>query len=195
MAKKRLFAFLTLSFILAAVLLVVSLGAIFISIHIPTLARFIEKDYSFRYCTAGTQSTVQKRFSYDADFIYRNENLYMDFSVLAELCGFAVSGDFDQRRYLLGNEEKDSLTVNIGTTSVVVSGQPLSLRTPSFLSESGSLYLPCEFVDSYFDGISIETDEKNERLIRVFYDTEIGYSLTIHELTTCGEVAPPETDD
>lgn len=193
--KKRLIAFMGISFILAAILLAVSFGAIFVSIHIPDLVHFFEKDYSFRYCTAGTQSTVQKRFSYDADFIRRDGNLYMDFSALAELCGFAVSGDFDQRRYLIGNEEKDTLTVNIGTTSVIVSGQPLSLRAPSFLSESGSLYLPCDFVDSYFEGISVETDEKNERLIRVFYDTESGYSLTIHEDWICDEVAPPETEE
>lgn len=192
MARKRLFVFAGMTLLLALILLVGSLGAILISVHIPGLVAYFGDDYSIRYYTAESPNTIQRRFSYKPDFILRDGNLYMDFSALAELCGFAVSGDYDQRRYLLGGEYEDTLTVNIGTTSVIVSGQPTSLRTPSFLSEAGSLYLPCEFVDSYFDGISVEADENNDHLIRVIYDSESGYALTIHQSPRVSEALPPD---
>lgn len=192
MARKRMVAFTGLTLLLALILFLVSFGAILGSIYYPSLAAYFADNYSIRYLTSEGQGTVQKRFSYDPDFICRDGNLYMDFSALADLCGFAVSGDFDQRRYLTGGEDGDFLTVNIGTTSVIVSGQPVSLRTPSFLSEAGSLYLPCEFVENYFDGITIEADEKNDRLIRVIYDIETGCTLTLHRPSACTEVAPPD---
>lgn len=194
-ARKRLFVFTGFTLLLAAILFAVSLGAIFVTLHIPDLEKFFANNYAVRYYMAENLSSSQARFSYDPDFINRDGNLYMDFSTLAELCGFAVSGDYDQRRYLLGGEDEDTLTVDIGTTSVTVSGQPVTLRAPSFLSESGSLYLPCEFVDSYFDGISVAADEEDDHLIRVIYDTESGYALTLHRSEACSEVAPPDESD
>lgn len=191
-ARRKIRNFALLSVALALILLLVNFAVFFVILDFHDLSAPFADKYFIRYYTSDNRNTSQKSFSYAPDFILRDGNLYLDFSALADLCGFAVTGDADQRRYLPENGEGDYLTVNIGTTSVVVSGQPISLCAPSFLSAAGSLYLPCEFVDDYIDGISIEPDEKNKRLIRVFYDAEEGCTLILHQTEPCSEVAPPD---
>lgn len=191
--RRRVLAFSVLSLLLAAVLFGISFAGIFVTLHIPDIKAMLSDGYVFRFYAAESPDSALKRLSYDAGFICRQGSLYLDFTTLSELCGFAVSGDAGQRRYLLGEGDFDSLTVNLGTTSVLLCGQPVSMRAPSFLAEDGSLYLPCEFVGSYFRGITVETEKENDHFVRVICDARTGYGLTVRKDAGCREVEPPDS--
>lgn len=193
--RKRALSFALLTVLLSVLLFGVSIAGIFVTLHIPDIMAAFSKGYVFRFYTADSPNSSRLRLSYDADFIYRQGNLYLDFTSLSDLCGFSVSGDADQRRYLLDGGKSgasETLTVNLGTTSVVLSGCPVSMGAPSFLSENGSLYLPCDFVDNYFTGITVEADPENDHSIWVTYDLQTGIGLTLHADTECEEVLPPD---
>lgn len=189
--RRRILTFSLLSLLLALILFAISAAGVLVALHIPDIKAMFAKGYTFRFYTAESPNSSQLRQSFDADFIRRQDSLYLDFSALSELCGFAVSGDANQRRYLLGGQEGDTLTVDLGTTSVNLSGQPVAMRAPSFLADDGSLYLPCEFVDSYFNGITVEIDE-DQHSVKVTYDNQSDFTLTLHKNEECQEVAPPD---
>lgn len=193
--RRRITVFLLSVLILTALFLGIFFAGFFLNLQFATLTKLFEKSYVYRIGSEEVSTSSRKKFTYNQDFISKDGQFYVDFSYLAEVCEFSVSGDYDQLRYLLRNDEEDSLIVNIGTTSVIVGGQPVSLSAPSFQSDGGSLYLPCSFVDTYFDGISIEQDEDNDHLIVVSLNSEGQYTLTLHQSEVCEPIDPESVPD
>ncbi|MGM9680660.1 MAG: stalk domain-containing protein [Eubacteriales bacterium] len=193
--RRQIMVFLLSTLVLTVLLLGVFLAGFCLNLQFASLIKLFDKNYVYRIGSEELRTTDRKKFSYSPDFICEDGQLYVNFSYLADVCAFSVSGDYDQLRYLLRNEGGDDLIVNIGTTSVVVGGQSVSLSVPSFQSDDGSLYLPCSFVDTYFDGISIEQDEENDHLILVSLNAEGQYALTLHQLTECEPIDPNSIPD
>lgn len=193
--RRQITVFLLSVLLLSTLILGIFFAGFCLNLHFASITKFFEKSYVYRIGSEELSTVNRKKFIYKKDFIQKNGQFYINFSYLAEVCSFSVSGDYDQLRYLLRNEEGDYLIVNIGTTSVVVGGQSVSLSAPSFQSEDGSLYLPCSFVDTYFDGIGIEQDEEDDHLIIVSLDAEGQYALTLHRSEECKPVDPDSVPD
>jgi hypothetical protein len=185
--RKRLIAYLFTTLFLTFV--IVSLITCWIVASIK-MQDWLSKSQQYTFKLGAENSTKFQSSTYKKSKVLIDGVLYINFTDLAEVCGFSVSGDFDQLRYYLRNEFDDYLTVNIGTTSVIVSDQPVSLLRPSFLSDSGDLFLPSDFVNSYFDGIRIYSDESNESILYITYDTTSLYSLTLHQEDVCFPIDP-----
>ncbi|MGM9636580.1 MAG: stalk domain-containing protein [Eubacteriales bacterium] len=193
--RRRMTVFLLSVLILTILFLGIFFAGFYLNLRFASLTKLFEKSYVYRIGSEEVSTTGKKKFTYSQEFICEDGQFYVDFSYLAEVCAFSVSGDYDQLRYLLRNENGDYLIVNIGTTSVIVGGQPVSLSAPSFQSDDGSLYLPCSFVDAYFDGISIEQDEEDDHLIVVSLNSEGRYALTLHQSEVCEPIDPESVPD
>lgn len=196
LARKRFLLFCASALLLAGLLLSIFFAGFWANIHMPTILGFFEKKYVCRIGVEESSLSSRKRFVYTKDRIVRDGQYYVNFSYIAEVCSFSVSGDAEQLRYLLRNETDDRLTVNIGSAEVNVSGQSIMMPAPAFAMEDGTLYLPTSFVDAYFDGIRIEVEDNEEsRLITVSLDIDGEYSLILHRGTGIDPISPDAVPD
>ncbi len=58
----------------------------------------------------------------------------------------------------------EEVVFEVGTTAVTVNGNMTRMPAPSYY-ESGALYVPLDFVETYIRGISVGVNEKNGRLV------------------------------
>ena len=88
---------------------------------------------------------------------------YVNFSLLADLCSFPVSGDPDVLKYKIegSDGQTDYLTVCINEEKVRVNTSEVSV-SGGILVKDGEVYLPCGFVNDYVCGISIGVDEEEK---------------------------------
>ena len=97
-----------------------------------------------------------KKFTIAEKDMTRSGEEYIDFSMIAERCGFPVSGDSKVVKYILsGNDGDERLVIDTENSEALINGVPVSLRRGAYFS-GGDLWLPCEFVDFYIDGITIK---------------------------------------
>lgn len=190
LVRRRAFVFIIMTVISAALILGIFFLCLFINIKSASIKALFEDDYTYRIGTEATEIKRRRRFGYEKSFIERDGQLYLNFTYISNTCAFSVTGDNRQIRYLLRNENEDFVTFDLSSTSAYVSGHPVNMPAPSFLDESGNLFVPCSFVDTYFDGISVAVDEENDHLIIVTLDTEGEYSLTLHNQELCEPIDP-----
>ncbi len=93
---------------------------------------------------------------------------YADFTYLSSACFFAQSGNEEEIRYVIktGEEAYDTVTFFYDSRKAIVNGMHITLSSPVRLYGK-SVLVPCEFIVSYMDGVTVTvTDEK----IRVIYE-------------------------
>jgi len=91
---------------------------------------------------------------------------YINFASMAEACGFSISGDENEIRYIIeaGEDDYDTVTFYFGSREVTVNGTHLMLSAP--VKKSGSLILvPAEFVSQCMRGVTVETEKDSITLV------------------------------
>ena len=127
---------------------------------------------------------VQKYSIAEKDMTVCGEK-YIDFSMLAKRCGFSVSGDTKVIKYLMTDgEREDRLIIDTESSEAIVNGVPVSLCRGVFF-RNGDLWLPCEFVDFYINGITIKKG-KGDYDLNVYLGES--FSLILHENDPSGRV-------
>lgn len=177
-ARKRFVLFL-ISVLVVTLSLIILLGSsLFVLLKLPSIGIF-DKKYTFKISAEGSKS--RKSFSYDKKAVLRDGELCLNFSYLADVCGFSVSGDSSELKFLLQNSTGDKILVLPGDATVDICGAKVKMSTPAYLTTSGDLFLPCSFVENYIDGINVEQDEKNDHLYYVTYSSESDFSLNVRK--------------
>ncbi len=95
--------------------------------------------------------------------IFENDRLYVNFTVISDLCLFPVSGDNGQLKYKIENGEgtPDYMTVYLEKGAVSINSQLVSIQGGIIVREQ-NVYLPAEFINSYFEGISIKSSDEEK---------------------------------
>lgn len=109
-----------------------------------------------------------------------NQTVYVNFSALAEYCGFYVSGDSNRLRFILpaaDSSEPSQFSATADSNRVDLNGTTVHLSAPAVMSQ-GQLYLPLEFVDFYIEGISVVNDLEDENVFYLLCSSQAQFYLT-----------------
>lgn len=174
--RQRFFLFLVSVLIVTSIFLILSVACLIVTLKFPSLDIF-EKKYVFKI--GAENAKTKKTLSYEKNAVVRDGEVFLNFSYLAEVCGFSVSGDNSQLRYLLRNSGRDVILVDPGESYVYLNDSKIRLSSAAFISSDEDLFLPCSFVNNYLDGVSVTRDQENERLFYVTYNSENSFSLTV----------------
>lgn len=93
----------------------------------------------------------------------RDGCLYVNFTGIANMCDLAVTGTKDDVRYIIKTDNEETVRFEVGTRTVYVNGTETRLSGESFYS-GDDLFVPLDFVSTYFEGLSVSTDEKNHKV-------------------------------
>lgn len=161
-AKRRRVTSLFLVFVAGVLIIssvVLALGALAFSAYLYLPSVSLPYKYSVNVGRRDPKSDKLKdvkKFTLSPGEMTRNGEEYLDFSMLAERCGFSVSGDSRTLKYIIETDHgSDRLVVDFDSSSVVVNGTAVSLRNGAFMRD-GHLYLPGEFISFYVNGITVE---------------------------------------
>ena len=107
---------------------------------------------------------------------------YANFTLLSKAYPFSQSGDEDEIRYLIEVDDDvyDTVTFYYDSRKAVVNGMHITLSSPVKRCTSGVM-VPCEFVENYMDGISLEITEEK---IRVSYEEgKVSLKPSLHPIS------------
>ena len=182
--KKALLFVLSVA-VCSCIILFVFLGSAFAIVKFSSFD-FLAKKYVFKIGAENSKSKAT--LSYDKDTIVRNGVIYVNFSYIAKACDFSVSGDKKEYRFLLRNAEDDKITVTMGKTDVDLSGVSVQMESHAFIYQN-DVFLPCSFVNNYFEGISISQDEENDHKFYITYSSDGSFGITVHLPCECDYVS------
>ena len=114
----------------------------------------------------GTGSRKDRSYEVSRELYYSDGVYYINFASMAEACGFSVSGDENEIRYIIdaGKGDYDTVTFYYGSREVTVNGMHLMLSAA--VKKSGStLLVPAEFVSMCMRGVMVETEENQITLV------------------------------
>ncbi len=94
----------------------------------------------------------------------RYGNLYIPVSALSDMCELTVTGTYEDLRYLPRNNEGQSMRFVVDSDIAYVNGAKVRTISPSFIYD-GKLYIPLDFMQKYSNGLAIEVDEGNRKII------------------------------
>ncbi len=116
-------------------------------------------DISIFYTIDGVESKFQH-----AD-VYRNDILMVNFTDIAKMCGYTVSGNSqNQKFHFVTNIANESAEFTSGDSTCKINGAAFELSRPCEI-ENGNVWLPLSFVRDYVLGLSIEADESAGKVV------------------------------
>ena len=108
----------------------------------------------------GTGSRKDKSYEVSRSLYCPGGVYYVNFTSMATACGFSISGDENEIRYIIkaGKTDYDTVTFYYGSREITVNGTHLMLSAP--VKKSGNTILvPAEFVSLCMRGVTVETTE------------------------------------
>ena len=114
----------------------------------------------------GTGSRKDQSYEVSRALYCANGNYYINFTSMAEACGFSISGDENELRYIIKdkNDDYDTVTFYYGSREAIVNGTHIMLSSP--VKKSGNtLLVPSEFVSLCMRGVTVETSEDKITLV------------------------------
>ncbi len=116
-------------------------------------------DISISYSVDGVESEFEH-----AD-VYRGDILMVNFTDIAKMCGYTVSGNSQtQKFHLVTSIANESAEFTSGDSTCKINGASFELSCPCEI-ENGNVWLPLSFVRDYILGLSIEADEKIGKVV------------------------------
>ncbi len=94
--------------------------------------------------------------------VVKNEQAYVNFTEIAELCDLAVTGSKEDIKYVIKSDSAETIRFVADSRVVYVNDVETRLGAECFWI-SNELYVPVDFVGAYFKGLNVEHDaNKNE---------------------------------
>ena len=150
--RARLFTFA----VMTALLFLLSLGALTLSVRGSSV---VNPKITYQL---GTKNDLQSQQSIRRSQLYRDGQLYVNFSAMSSYCNFTVAGDATEKRFIFnrsGSSEKQYVSFVLGSCVAGVNGQPVRMEAPS-VEENGEVLIPAAFITTYLRGITVSIDEK-----------------------------------
>lgn len=180
--RGRIIVYLIASLLLCLVLCGIAAAYVFISAKLPSFSLPVEYTVYYGdescYKDGETDTDEMEDESYKIGEISDNDTVYVNFSSLADYCGFYVSGDDSSLRFILpaaDGTEDSQFTAHADSNAIDLNGTTVHLSAPAVLAE-GNLYLPIEFLDLYVQGITVLSEEDNEYFL--FCSSKAEFYLT-----------------
>ncbi len=115
-------------------------------------------DYSgYTYYIDGERSSL----SYEN--AVRDGRVYISFTDIAGMCEMAVTGSDSDMKYVIKGDGAEMIRFITDSRVVYVNGLETRLGSDSYRIDD-ELYVPVDFVSTYFNGIDITVDEKNHKV-------------------------------
>lgn len=204
--RARIIVYLIASALLFAIICALTAGYIYLSAKWPSFS--FPKEYTVYYgsenaygVNADNEVQIKKRELKNESLKigqFGDENtIYVNFSALAEYCGFYVSGDGERFRYILPAAdiaEPSQFSVASGSNAVELNGTTHHLPAPAVVSGE-TLYMPLEFIDYYIEGISVVLDEKDDHVFYLLCDSDAVFHLTASPLSSNDPIDRSALDD
>ena len=139
--------------LVAAVLFSVSVAAIYIITGYSK--KVTHKNIAYQVGTSDNST----RIPYDE--LIRNGTVYVCGNDLVTLCGFTVTGNNKEIKYISPDKGNDTVLFYAGTVTAEVNKTDIRLSAPSFY-EDAKLYIPMEFFVDYATGIVCEYEPETD---------------------------------
>lgn len=114
----------------------------------------------------GTGSRKDKSYEVARSLYCPDGVYYINFTSMADACGFAISGDENEIRYIIqaGKSDYDTVTFYYGSREITVNGTHIMLSNP-VKKRDGAVLVPAEFVSLCMRGVTVETTEAQITLV------------------------------
>lgn len=192
--RARIIVYLIASALLFAIICALTAGYIFLSAKWQSFS--FPDEYTVYYgsenaCKVNADNKVEinksdlKKEELKVGQYGDEKTVYINFSSLADFCGFYVSGDDEHMRYILpaaNGSEASQFSVRAGSNAVDLNGTTIHLPSPAVVNGE-TLYMPIEFVDYYIEGISVALDEEDEQVFYLFCSNDAEFYLTSSPLS------------
>lgn len=169
MAKVKKMGFrqkIILWFLTVLLFLVLLFGTAFLIFRLTVSGHARESTITYSYGENGSRLSEYEVFSseYMPDGVF-----FVDFSRLAEDCGFTTTADDGEIKYIVDNESYDSVKFYYGSRFAIVNEIAVFLSTEVKFSENGHLLVPGDFISGFMNGVQA-VSSRNE--ISVTYDPD-----------------------
>jgi len=162
--KKRARRARFLLFLLKAVAVILTLGAVAFAVWGITTTIIKNRKITYTYTIGLTEKTAEK---YErVQKTYKNPNaklvgVYID--DIAEICGFSVSGN-DKKRICISSRTDEELIFHTDSAQARINGEDIEL---SFIPvmENKKLLVPYDFIERYLNGFIISKSGKSIKII------------------------------
>lgn len=195
MIRDRIIVYVITSALLFCVICVLMIGALALTLKITTFS--FTKEYTIYYGTGNAAKRDMESLTYKEGQYGYPDTIYVNFSEIAEYCGFYVSGGGDRLRYIIpaSNGSEDSQFVaSSDSNRIDLNGTVVHLSAPAVIDGS-NLYMPIEFFERYVNGISVEQDEKDEDVYILRCDKEMQIYLTASKQESLSSVDRSALDE
>ena len=138
----------------------------------------LQSEYRIEYHVGQIENKAKLSYEVKSGEIETPDGLYVNFSEIADICSFSVSGDPQILKYKIESSDGDAdyLTLCINEGKAFVNSTAVSL--PSGIIVRGeSVYLPVEFINNYVCGININMSEEKENTVVILVEGD--YSLAL----------------
>lgn len=185
--RGRIIVYLIASLLLCLLLLGIAAVYVFISAKLPSLSFPVEytvyygDESYYKDSMASSDEEEQDDYkdemeevSYKFGQFTDNDTVYVNFSALADYCGFYVSGNSSSLRYILPASDgsvDSQFTARADSNAVELNGTTVHLSSPAVVADE-KLYLPIEFLDLYVQGITVISEEDGVYLLLCSSDAE-----------------------
>jgi len=180
-AIKIFFNRLKAFFVLFSVFLVLSMIVFFLNLTLNIT--LTSKNYLYQIGADDATGMTRRNVSYDT--LYVKNRIYINFSEIAEMYEFIITGDKDSLRYIMFDENGEvvnDVKFMLNTSLAYVNGVPARMESPvKFVEET--MYVPMRFFTDYISGLSVQYNEYNRKLTIINDSpegTEIWFNLQSH---------------
>lgn len=127
------------------------------------------RDYTYQ---VGPDGDVLSKKTYSWDMVRNGNIYYLDMTGIAELCEMTTTGDSESLRYTV-RENGDTAEFVLGQSLVYINGIPDRMEANCYL-RNGRLYVPMDFVNRCFIGLSATLDSEKNKITVVRLKDENG---------------------
>ena len=181
----RVIFFFIFTALLFGLLCGIGAGYFFLSVKLHGFS--FPETYTYRIGMDSTQTGNLKKTTYKAGELDNSDELYVNFTLLLNYCGFYESGNGEEFRYILPSDNSQFIVTD-GSAQVDVNGNIIYMTSPAIYKD-GNLYLPLSFIDKYIDGITVtvstqkvrETNEDGEFEKYVEKEIENSYDIRCND--------------
>ncbi len=152
----RIVFFFIFATLLSGLLCGIGTGYFFLSAKLHGFS--FSETYTYRIGMDSTATGNLKRTTYKVGSLDSGDELYVNFTLLLNYCGFYESGNGEEFRYILPSDESQFI-VKDGSTQVDINGNIIYMTAPAIYKD-GNLYLPLSFIDKYIEGITVTVSTK-----------------------------------
>jgi|GEM_PF-2314194 len=156
-AGKLILVFVVGAIVVSAVLMALAAAVFCAILYIPTIS--FNSGYTMKLGNSGenVRKMTEYKISYGAGV--HGDQEYMDFTRLADKCGFPVSGDVHSLKYRIYSSDGESgtLIADIDNSRLLVNGKSIPVSNGIYFT-GGRLYLPYDVVTDCLTGLRVEND-------------------------------------